>query len=90
MWAYIEGDVLRFLDDMSSTPSSSGSFITTSTVISNDLNWITRSLVIRNVQLSDEGDYVCITENGITLQNLTDIILTASAHLDVTLGELVA
>ena len=90
MWAYVESDgSLRFLDETSSTPSPNSSSIIMASAFNHDLNWITKTLVIRNVRLTDEGEYACITENGVTLQNLTNIILRASAHLDVTLGRFV-
>lgn len=87
-WARIERNgSLHYIDDMSgASPSSNTSVVSISTITNTDRNWISSSLVIRNVQLSDEGKYLCVTSNGITLSNLTDVVDRAAAFFDVRTG----
>ena len=61
------------------------SFASSETVTTNiTTGTLTSLLQIENVQPTDEGEYVCLTSNGVALSNLTTIIENATAVLSIT------
>ena len=81
LWARLgPDDQLQFLDDVQSEGRANESSISISITNDTAAGSVASELEIQNVQLSDQGTYLCLTSNDVVIGNLTTVE-NASAEL---------
>lgn len=80
-WARLgPDDQLQFLNDFQSESAANESSISVSITNDTAAGLVASVLEIQNVQLSDQGTYLCLTSNGVVIGNVTTVE-NASAEL---------